>query len=689
MRWRFYSRRWGNPDIGSTVAEFYEFDLTLVVSQMASAGKLSGDTWSMFRRWWLLYRSRTYRATSDGRLLIDVLQQEAVGETRRNVKRLRDQIVDCLLPKIAGGFVAYRHRELSVRAENDVSLQEIAQASLSLAYKLLFVLYAETRGLLPMDNAAYRASSLTTLVHWAEQVSRRDMPVSTSTEQTPRYDAVRSLFRRLDHGAPELGLLRIENGLFGATEPSHAFLERHRLSDHIVAQVLQALSLEGSVEAVFASMDLRHLCMVGDGLLENALWVVDATLGEVTWFDKQQAGSRTVVTRPVADYVAISTVEDVLTPILSVRALDFERTMDQLIRLRRDVRNGRLERESPAVRARIAQVEDRAERALLGVRILDPTMGAGHFLIVAADILTDWIVSQYQSYRSKHPDVSDSWDPILRTLVAARHRVRHRMMSLGLSLPPGWPDDLALIASRVAQACIYGVDVDPVAVSLAKSNLSLWAFARGGVQMHFKNHLYRGNSLLGARLQDLDYSPKTYLDLTGGVSSLGTRIGRFDDHSDHLPLERAALDLWISQFIGNDEASSLIASEMNILELLDLSGEARPVALDRALTRAEELSAREGFVHWDLAFPDVFHDPRLRKSDNRPGFDAVIGSPPTAATESGRHEGLLTVSEPAETQSALATDSTLFERLANRLVRYPGGRIALVMTPDSIRKIGR
>ncbi len=687
-RWRLYSRRWGNPDIGSTAAEFYEVDLTPVIDQMASTGEISQEAWRAFQRWWLLCRRDTYVRTPEGRALIEILQETFASRTRRKVKRLRDLVLDRVLPKIAGGFVAYRHQVLSVREENDASLQEVGRASLSMVYKLLVVLYAETRRLLPMDNAAYRASSLTTLAHWAEHMIRRGAPLSASIANTPRYDAVCSLFRRLDHGAPELGLLRIEGGLFGATEPSHAFLERHRLSDHVIAQVLHTLSVEGEVESVFAAMDLRHLCMVGGELLQNALWVVDAALGEVTWFDNHTE-PRAIAEKSTADYVVISTVEDALGPILSARALDFEKAMDQLMRLQQSTSEGRLDRESPAVQARIAKAEDLAEQALLGVRILDPAMGAGHFLIAAADVITDWAVAQYQTYCRTHPDFPESWNPILRALVADRHRVRHRMSSLGLNLRPGWPDDLALIASRVAKMCIYGVDIDPIAVSLAKANLSLWAFARGGGEMQFGSHLCRGNSLLGGRLQDLDFPSKHDLDMMGGVSSLGARISRLDDPRESLPLERAALDLWLSQFVGNEDVTRLLQRASDVVRFLDQPVESRPTAWNRALIRAEELSIQEGFIHWDLVFPEVFHDPRHAENGVRPGFDVVIGSPPTIGPEHGRHVGSLSVSRSDDVHPSAADRSGLFERLAHQLVRSPGGRIALVMTPEHLRSIGR
>ena len=688
-RWRFYSRRWDNPDVGSTAAEFYEVDLAPIVKAAIMDDSIHQDTWTNFRRWWILWRKETYVSTEQGRAPIEALQEQAAVTARDLVERLRAQMLERVLPEIAGGFLEYRHQELALHREDEDTLEKVARASLLLAYKLLFVIVAEARRVLPMDHPAYRASSLTTLVHWANHTVQRGTPVSSSFKQTPKYDGVLSLFRRFDHGAPALAMIRIEGELFSATDPGHAFLERHRLSDRTMARVLHALSLDGEAEASLASVDLRHLCMIGEKMLKNALWLIDAAVGEATWIDTRK-GSRPTASRPVADYVVISTVEDALSPILTARAAAYDHVMDRLVRLRRRENIQSLDRASPAVRSQIAQLEDRAVQALMGVKILDPAMGTGHFLIVAADVLTDWAIAHHRAYCSAHSDVPESWDPIFRELVDARNRVRHQMSSLGQRLPPGWPDELALIASWVVGSCIYGADLDPVAVNLAKANLSLWAFARGGAQFDFGHHLCRGNSLLGRRLRDTDLASRRDLDLIGGVSALGTQTRRVDDRRMVLSLERVALDLWISQFVGNDDAESFLKGDVEILELLDRPANSRPASLRRTLKRAKELSDRKGFIHWDLAFPDVFYDPRRRGDHKRAGFDIVIGGPPTVKRKDERLPDITRTSRrDDEDATAARIGSHPYEALARQLVRSPGGRIALVMTPTHIRDAGR
>jgi hypothetical protein len=434
-------------------------------------------------------------------------------------------------------------------------------------------------------------------------------------------------------------------------------------------------------------MDLRHLCIVGEGLLKNALWVVDAALGEVAWVDPP-ADPRQTAAAPVADYVTISAVEDALSAVLAARARDFEQAMDRLVRLRQHERERGGGQTPPAVRARINQAEDRVRQALLGVKILDPAMGAGHFLVAAADVMTDWMISQYRTYRRTHPKIPEGWDPILRLIVETRHRVRHQMSMSGLHLDPQWPEDLAIIASLVAQTCIYGIDIDPDAVNLAKANLSLWVFARGGALTTPQPHLRQGNSLLGVRLRDLDLSSRRRLDLIGGVSALGARNQAPDESGALLPMEKAVLDLWISQFVGNDEAGLLLDEDGGLFEFLDPRSKAKPASFNRALARAAELSDQKGFVHWDLIFPGVFYDPRRRGRAMRAGFDVVIGSPPNVQADSDGVSRRLLASMDGN-RAATRTGLSPFEVLARRLVRAPGGRIALVMIPEPIKRSGR
>jgi hypothetical protein len=109
-----------------------------------------------------------------------------------------------------------------------------------------------------------------------------------------------------------------------------------------------------------------------------------------------------------------------------------------------------------------------ASRQILGIRVLDPAMGSGHFLLGAADFLA----SAY-----------------------GRARVREGKARHGLRLPAG---ELRRYKQLVIGKCLYGVDTDPVAVELAR--YSLWIEAGGGLEAlrGLEAHLKPGDALFGA-----------------------------------------------------------------------------------------------------------------------------------------------------------------------------------------------
>ncbi|MEZ4770718.1 MAG: hypothetical protein R2844_20155 [Caldilineales bacterium] len=140
---------------------------------------------------------------------------------------------DEVMPEIATGFVAYRRRELGIGEESEESLKEIYRASLSLLYKLLFVLYAEARSLLPVQNPAYWEESLTLMARqFAERIDRRQA-ISDATHATRQCDSLLALFRRID---------QIVYRLYGLTDEEIAIVEDRRTGSADLAVDMAAAS---------------------------------------------------------------------------------------------------------------------------------------------------------------------------------------------------------------------------------------------------------------------------------------------------------------------------------------------------------------------------------------------------------------------------------------------------------------
>lgn len=218
----------------------------------------------------------------------------------------------------------------------------------------------------------------------------------------------------------------------------------------------------------------------------------------------------------------------------------------------------------------IAEVGLRGEDALegfLALRILDPAMGSGHFLVAAAAYVAQYIATD-----------------------------------------PSYEGELALIDIQrlVSERCLYGVDLNPMAVELAQ--LSLWlTTVRSDEPLVFLPNLRTGNSLVGLEVtalkdEDDDLLSRRLADeaetLITGVTTIAAR--------------------------GSRSGTSVHASAREAGELAELREPLTALA-DQAMRPAFAGTTR--IFHWDIEFPEVFLDGQGRRLTGA-GFDAIIGNPP-------------------------------------------------------------
>ena len=118
-------------------------------------------------------------------------------------------------------------------------LDKVRQAALVFLYRLLFVLYAEDRGLLPVNDVRYDDYGLRKRVR--DDISRRmDEKDTFSSVAGNYYNRLIELFKIIDKGDPSIGLPPYNGGLFASD--AAALLERVKLSDSQVAPIIYALS---------------------------------------------------------------------------------------------------------------------------------------------------------------------------------------------------------------------------------------------------------------------------------------------------------------------------------------------------------------------------------------------------------------------------------------------------------------
>jgi Eco57I restriction-modification methylase len=272
---------------------------------------------------------------------------------------------------------------------------------------------------------------------------------------------------------------------------------------------------------------------------------------------------------------------------------------------------------------------------ILSLRVVDPAMGSGAFLVAACGFLARaYETALVDEGRCAETDLDETERANIRRTVAGR--------------------------------CLSGVDGNPVAVQLARLSLWLATLARDKPLTFLDHRLRTGNSLLGTSPDDLwrltakgprrhaDAGP-TLLDsaeLESAVRQVARPLRQLRERSDDTvadvrarerlwavlsgdqsPLApwRIACDLWTARWFWPIDSSDGDPSSAETAALIDtvLHGD-RTLNVDHARRRiaiAQTAASARRFFHWPLEFPDVFYgdagEPR-----ERPGFDAVIGNPP-------------------------------------------------------------
>jgi hypothetical protein len=471
-----------------------------------------------------LFSAAAFRPDADGRSFLDRALAESTQNARRVGAELERQVFGAV-PRIAEGLLAEDER-------SPASLGVAFEHALILLYRLLFCLHAEARRLLPVDNPHYREYSLQRQrLRITEEIGRGRV---YSRRSDDLYNELRALFRIVDKGDDALGVAEYDGGLFSPAR--HPWFEGRSVPDELMAPALDALYRVGGELVDYGDLSVRHLGAIYERLLDYALEDEDGRLVLAAAPGRRESGSY-FTPEPIVDRI----VERVLEPILS-------------------------ERSRSAVAAGLRGRD--ALDFLLDVRVLDPAMGSGHFLVAAAG----WI---------------------------AQH----------IATDPAYDGELALdeIQRLVAERCIYGVDVNPMAVELA--GLSLWlATARRGEPLTFLANLRVGNALVGARIDEL---------LDAGDTIFGDRLAR--DTGELLEqIEEIA------------RRGSATGKDVHAKERLATTAAALRDPLEKhadAHVRGNLAGEVGRLFHWELEFPEVFLSVDGRPRDDA-GFDAIVGNPP-------------------------------------------------------------
>ena len=636
--WRLYDYR-ARP----RATAYFEADL---------GGMLKSGDNDRLRVFYLLFRRDSF-ILRDG--AVATFLNGALAEGRRYEEQVAQDLSSVVFEKVFPKLVG------ALADASGESLPDVRHAALIFLYRLFFVLYAEDRGLLPVNDSRYDDYGLRKRVRddIRDRTRKQD---AFSAVVTHYYDHLTNLCRIIDRGDESIGLPPYNGGLF--SEEAAPLLERVRLPDAVVAPIMYDLShaeVKGQRRFVnYRDMSVQQLGSIYEHLLEQE--PVRDDDGKIAVrpnsYARKDSGSF-FTPQELVDLI----VDRTLKPLAEERLAAFEARS-------RELKGDR--RPKPESLAELHKL-DPAE-AVLDLKVLDPAMGSGHFLVTAVDFLSDYI-AELVEYVPAVPEWLDGEyeSPLVRRVEAIREDILRRAGESDWVIDESLLTDQAIIRRMVLKRCIYGVDKNPLTVELAKVSLWLHSFTVGAPLSFLDHHLRCGDSLIGMRvwgsIEELRRLSGLFAssaiqhaeNATAGmqlieemsdadVAEVRESAALFREVEATTATMRGLLDFlcglrWLTAGMKRRERTEYESPLVDFLEqhsqdayrLLSLG----PGSVDAVSPGSEETSAsefealwsaaravadREGFLHWEVAFPGVWHG----WQDVRPrgGFDAVIGNPP-------------------------------------------------------------
>lgn len=566
-----------------------------------------------FTTCWLLLHSTRF-APQENRpesCIAEGWREEAIEAGQRALDNLRDGVTEALRC-LGNGFLSHKdNRDLLEKiGTGTLSGREYFQQLLRLVYRMLFLFAAEDRGILHRPDAGDGSRDLYSagysLSHLRDKAERRIRHDSYAD----CWEALCVAFAALDSGSENLGLPPL-GGLFSSEQcPA---LKHAKIANRDLLAAIRHISLFRTGKHLtrinYRDMDSEELGSVYESLLEL---VPEIRVVSSPWRfafigdDAEDNAARGHARKLTGSYY---------TP---------DSLVQELIRTAL----------VPVINQRLVSGGTGKRDALLSLKVVDPACGSGHFLLAAA------------------------------------RRIAAEVATIDAGADQPTEEHFRHAIRDVVSHCIYGVDVNPLAVELCKTALWLETIEPGKPLGFLDAHIRCGNSLVGIvdpELMDSGIPDEAYVALTGDEKKIATGLKKankkareagnilqtsmFDgaetesekrfypdlnslpeDSPDEIARKREA---WESYISGDAYQSERLAEDLFCAAFfVDKSEETLscvPTTANLVTTRRKEplsgsmrqtvegLAKVHRFFHWPLEFPEVFA---------HGGFDVVLGNPP-------------------------------------------------------------
>ncbi len=338
------------------------------------------------------------------------------------------------LKTLSDGIIEEKNNNLEL---NDDTLKEIRKPIFILLYRLIFILYAEDREIFPIENPIYHKEFS---LKWIKE--EWFLKGRTNYPEYGVQKRLQNLFKLIEHGSHAFSYPEEEftmRSYYGRIFDSviNSKLDSWKISNKALIETLKLLTTtkdrqENYFFLDYAALDTRHLGAVYEHLLEVEL-KTDPKTGIVKLPDateRKKSGSF-YTPKPIVDYI----VQNSIGPLI-----------DKIIN------------ENPNTQTQVEKI--------LELKILDPAMGSGHFLVGAVE---------YIAKRLSKIKFGETYEE----------------------------EQYINLKRDVVRNCIYGVDINSLAVDLASLSLWLETISSEKPLSFLSAHLKCGNSLIGRTVNEI------------------------------------------------------------------------------------------------------------------------------------------------------------------------------------------
>ena len=612
MLWGFVSNglklRILRDNVSLTRQTYVEFDLESM---------MNGEVYSDFILLWLLCHQSRIEHAKPEQCWLEQWSKLASEQGTRALDQLRTG-VEAAINALGTGFISHRANNIlrEQLRSGGLDKQDYYRQLLRIVYRLLFLFVAEDRDLLfdPMSDVDskqrysqyYSASRLRRLAQKRKGSAHADL-----------YQGLVLVMGKLSQGCGELGLPGLGSYLW--SKDAVPSLIACQISNLDLLNAIRRLSqvTDGNVRRIvdYGNLGAEELGSIYESLLEQH---PEINLESQTFSLDTFSGNERKTTGSY--YTPTSLINSLLDS-----ALD------------------------PIVDE--ATKKDDPEKAILNLKVCDPACGSGHFLI------------------------------------AASHRIAKRLAFVRTGDEEPSPEATRKALRDVIGRCIYGVDINEMAVELCKVSLWMEALEPGKPLSFLDHHIQCGNSLLGTTpallkkgipddaftpiegddkrlcseykkrnrqeresgaIRLFDVATQGAWDNLGNLPSAMQAIEELQEEtladsevkselytklvsSSDYQYGRLWTDAWCAAFVWPKRKAAPFAITHETHQRIKKS----PFSVSREIwNEVSRLSTQYKFLHWHLAFPNVFREPRTEELPTNHqtgwigGFDVVIGNPP-------------------------------------------------------------